>query len=88
MRGEFSNENPWQKYALQRVGARPLRLGSIKVAAGSIRVMEMGAALGTLKGDHLQRRSEPRPFSLSIDLASCAVILYVVAVHAKAPWNP
>ena len=69
-------------------GRNCLRLRAIKVAARSVRCMEMRAALSTLKGDDLQRRSDPRPFSLSINLASRAVILYVVAVHAKAPWNP
>jgi hypothetical protein len=62
-----------------------LRLGAIKVAAGSVWIVKFGPALGTLKGDYLQRRSDPRPFSLSVNLGSCAVILYVVAVHGKLP---
>jgi hypothetical protein len=88
MRGKLLNESPWEKNAFSPGWAQCLRLGAIKVAAGSVWVMKMRAALCTLKGDDLQRRSDPRPFSQSINLASCAVILYVVAVHAKAPWNP
>jgi hypothetical protein len=89
MRGELLGENPWKKERIfARVGAKALRLGPIEVATGSVWGVKVRAALGTLEGDDLQRRSDPRPFSLSVNLASCAVILYVVAVHAKAPWNP
>ena len=88
MGGEESSEQPLAENAFRRLVGGMLGLGTIKLAAGPVRRVNPSTALGTLKGDDLQRRSDPRPFSLSVNLASRAVILYVVAVHAKAPWKP
>ena len=41
--------------------------------------------LGTLKGNDLQRRSDPRLFRLACNLVRYAVILNVVALHGKLP---
>jgi len=60
-------------------------MGTIEVAAVPVYTRKLYATLCTLKGDYLQRRSDPRLLGLSIKLASCAVILYVVAVHGKLP---
>ena len=58
-----------------------LRAGTIKVAAGSVSVRRMSTALGTLKSDYLERRSDPRLLRLARNLVRCAVIFSVVALH-------
>jgi hypothetical protein len=47
--------------------------------------MKLPAVLRALKGNNLQRWSDPRPSRLAIESVSCAVIFYIVAVHRELP---
>jgi hypothetical protein len=44
-----------------------------------------GAAFSALKGNNLQRWSDPRLSRLAVEPVSCAVIFYSVAVHRELP---
>ena len=43
------------------------------------------ALLSALKGNNLQRWSDPRLSCLAVEAVSCAVIFYGVAVHRELP---
>jgi hypothetical protein len=55
------------------------------VAAAAVHRRGMRATFGTLKGNDLQRRSDPRLFRLACNSVRYAVILNVVALHGKLP---
>jgi hypothetical protein len=57
----------------------------LEVAAVSVYRRFMSTTLGTLKGNDLQRRSDPRLFRLAYNLVRYAVIVNVVALHGKLP---
>jgi hypothetical protein len=55
------------------------------VAAAPVYGRRMSTTLSTLKGDNLERRSDPRLLRLARNLVRCAVIVGVVALHGKLP---
>ena len=57
----------------------------MEVAAASVYGRRMMTTLGALKGNDLQRRSDPRLLRLACNLVRYAVILNVVALHGKLP---
>lgn len=55
------------------------------VAAAPVHSGRRMTTLGALKGNDLQRRSDPRLFRLADNMVRYAVILNVVALHGKLP---
>jgi hypothetical protein len=51
----------------------------------AVNFVELPAVLRALKGNYLQRWSDPRLSCLSVEPVSRAVIFYSVAVHRELP---
>ena len=58
-----------------------LRMGTMGVCAGTVRMGEVRTAFSALKGNYLQRRGDPQLFHLAYIRARSAVIVNVVALH-------
>jgi hypothetical protein len=61
-----------------------LGTGTLKVSAATLGSRGMRPLLGTLKGNDIERRSDPRLLRLPRDLVRCAVIFSVVALHESS----
>jgi hypothetical protein len=68
-------------------GQKELGTGTLEVAAATVMSRRMRPTLGTLKGNDLERRSDPRLLRLPRNLVRCAVIFSVVALHEKLPGS-
>ena len=65
-------------------GWKGLGTGTLEVAPATVHSRGMRPALGTLKGNDLERRSDPRLLRLPRNVVRCAVIFSVVALHESS----
>jgi hypothetical protein len=80
----LERESSGRKSIFQPRGAENAKTSRAIEVAAVPSTRRMSTTLSTLKGDYLQRRSDPRLFRLSVNLVRCAVILYVVALHESS----
>jgi hypothetical protein len=83
---DFSNENA--EVNLRKVGVSQLRTRAIEVAAVAIHPHRICTTLSALKGDNIERWTDPRLLCLPCNLARHTVILNIVALHESSLETP